>query len=375
MKKATLLKRLCMLFLSFAILLVSNFTVVAYGVGFTTASDEAKIVQMIAPVDELILNAAKSLIKNSFLLRSAQYNIGNVFAIYNADIDCIVYNLPVFSCGECVAVIQYSDNMEMSISDGTQVYESVIGLPHDEYILYITGGIIYAQSHNDNIILEDTGYAVSSNEQYLEKSCDEKKNELIERLGNKFDIAEVSFISNSCSCENSLASASPNVVVPNMGYVECDIKDFVKQGNYNLCWAACVATIVNFKKGLSLTAMNVADEMGINYMAGAGAGEMNDALAAYGLNYSLYYGKLSWSTVKSRIHSKKPFIMVVDAGAEKAHAIVAYAYSYFQDDSDVYMNERCISVWDPRDENVSWPYYNTTVFIKGYYFRWDGGAA
>ncbi len=378
MRKTTFAKRFCVLLLTFTIILVSNLAVTANGVVLTNILCEARIMQMATPIEDSIINTAKNLIINSFLPRPAQYDLGNAFTIYNADIDCIIYNLPVFSCGECVAVIEYSDDAGMSISDSIQIYESIIGLPKGEYVLYITGGIIYAQSENDIIVLDETGFDISSNEQYLTKTFAEKKNEFTNRLGITCCMTNISSIRNiacSSSCENSVIAAEPDIALPDMSYVECDIEDFVLQGNKNLCWAACVATIVNFKKSLYLTAEDVADKMGIAYMQGAGADEIKAALASYGLNYSLYYSQLGWSTVKSKINRETPFVMVIDADVNLAHAILAYGYSYRRDDSEMYANGRYITAWDPRDVHVSWKYSSTTVFIKGYNFTWDGAIA
>lgn len=42
----------------------------------------------------------------------------------------------------------------------------------------------------------------------------------------------------------------------------------VRQGNYNLCWAASIATIYRYRTGnRSLTAKNVADKVGLPYAA------------------------------------------------------------------------------------------------------------
>ena len=55
------------------------------------------------------------------------------------------------------------------------------------------------------------------------------------------------------------------------------------QGKYGLCWAASVATIVNYRNGTAYTAKNVADRMGIEYNTGGTLENASLALNLYGV--------------------------------------------------------------------------------------------
>ena len=186
-------------------------------------------------------------------------------SVYNADTGVSVKLLPVYVDDQCVGVVHLDCSDNFVLSSDTTIYEAVFALEPDQYILYVTDGVYYAESDDAVIILGTTGFVVSGNAVFPDLTFDEKVTE-INTSGN-YSMEPVSSVVNEWFAVSTGVSA--RAVVPGLQEEICNITNFVNQGNYGLCWAACVATIVNYKKNLSLTAKNVADRVGIGYNEGA----------------------------------------------------------------------------------------------------------
>lgn len=94
------------------------------------------------------------------------------------------------------------------------------------------------------------------------------------------------------------------------------------QGAYANCWAASVATIVNYRKSsYYLTAKAVCDKMGIGYNAGGTIYDKRNALKKYGYNYNyIRNSQLSWSQIWSNLSGKWPIAMSTSS-SNSAHAL------------------------------------------------------
>ncbi len=69
-------------------------------------------------------------------------------------------------------------------------------------------------------------------------------------------------------------------------YYQCNVS-YVPQNNYDICWAASIACIVNYKNNLNLTAVQVAQNFyGYNFDQGIYIGDEQTILRSYGLNYT-----------------------------------------------------------------------------------------
>ena len=98
------------------------------------------------------------------------------------------------------------------------------------------------------------------------------------------------------------------------------------QGDYGLCWAATVATIVNYVYGKSYTATDVADLMEIDYDAGGTLYDVYNALWEYYLAYNnLIAGQISFETIKENVDDKYPIAVGAQAGNSN-HMVTLYGY-------------------------------------------------
>lgn len=307
-----------------------------------------------------------------------QCNIGNAMTIYNADTSNLYYVIPIFSNQECVGMVEVGANGNVTLSSETALYTNISELSSPDYLLYISGGIVYAEYPNRIVELYDSGFDIAVNNNfvllpYIDKMTLVEDN--IESIAPNFDI-------DTAIEEVEMSSTlSPGVslygVVPVTEERNCSITNFVEQNDYNICWAACVATIVNYKKGLSLTAESVADNMGENYTSsdysGAPVNVTLEAFSRNNLNYESSQGKLSWQNVKNRINNDYPFaIRLLSTDAKKGHMVTGYGYECRYGDDYMYSDWRYVSVWDPNGYQRLFQYNSSTYNFSGYSWVWSG---
>ena len=303
--------------------------------------------------------------------------IGSALVVYNLDTDAVFYLVPVLSGQECIGIVQMSTDLDVGISwtSDTTLYDKVFDLPEGDYILYVTGGVFYAESSNEIVLLQDMGFSMPSKDDYLNVSYEEKKEAFLSQA------EEISTLSN-CILQNKNGDADtengytllPYGVEPIQECEYCDIKNFVSQ-NGPFCWAACIATIVNYKKDINLSAKDVARKIGI--YGGASLDETRIALNSYGFSYYSTWDKMSWASVKNNIKNKYPFIIGLEMYDEDAnlcrHMVTGYAYMCDNGDPNEASDRRYIQFWDPLSSTKQSFQYNkaANVLMDGYIWNWS----
>ncbi len=113
-----------------------------------------------------------------------------------------------------------------------------------------------------------------------------------------------------------------------------------------LCWAASVATIVNYMQGTNVTAMQVSDKMGIPYGDGTNIDGEQKALALYGINFpNKSNNTLKYNRIFTNISNKKPLIMSCStADNQYGHAVTLVGCRN-------YKSNEYITIWDPAINN------------------------
>lgn len=158
---------------------------------------------------------------------------------------------------------------------------------------------------------------------------------------------------------NTKDEYSPSFSVSNNNSKQCRLYNQKSQGNRPVCWAACVATIVNYIKGTNMSTLRVCNDMGIN--EGASLWEAYSALNRYGVNYqslrNVARQRMNLDEIKSSIQRKKP-IYVASKTDDSGHAVVAFGYGTAG--GRVYIN-----FWNPQlDGNtLSFEYKSTGTII------------
>ena len=126
----------------------------------------------------------------------------------------------------------------------------------------------------------------------------------------------------------------------------CQLYYQVKQGKYP-CWAAAVATIVNYYMGSKYSAKNVCDEM--NRYEGDEIGFSQLALSRYAISFNNLMTApkiMSWNEIKSNISGKSPIYVSSRNSLGEGHALVAYGYS-------IAAGNKYVTFWNPHGMSVS----------------------
>lgn len=305
----------------------------------------------------------------------ADIGIGENISIYNFDADALFDVYPVLdSEGECVLLAQVSEDNNVCVNNDTALYESILDETDGkgESIVYIDNGVIYAENENKQIELEDTGFNGNNKNDISEYTYEEKVDEIVTKedgvsfskydellcgaLGTDVEEDDDTWEDDDIDFDNLLCGAASG---------RCKIQKFMKQGNYNLCWAASVATIVNYKKNRNISAKTVANAMKKGYDDGATPAETEKALNYYGLTYKLKSSKISWATIKRRISvNDRPFsIAMASTNGGMGHMITGYGYSTLMS------GMKMVEYWDSRDIKGCFP-YDSKVTIYGDTFYW-----
>lgn len=220
---------------------------------------------------------------------------------------------PLLYNGEVVALAQYSRNT------GLQISVDVLANKLNDYL-------------DDSIsLIYDANGAFVYNGEMLSQYA-----EFTDQAGTRADIVgDLQLYSSLSNATNTMDSVfhmeSDTVSLTEVGeavplgytpsaartpYYLCDV-DLVLQGtDGNICWAACIACIVNYKNGRSYTAAQMArniairlGESGTNYNVSRDWPYYDDYLAYYGLNYSYESSaKPNQLFVVTQIANDNPFI-------------------------------------------------------------------
>lgn len=209
----------------------------------------------------------------------------------------------------------------------------------DNYIFYASEDTLVAESEHKKKVMSGKKIKDDFDDKTLEV-----KRKIIQngyRKVKKIDVEE-----NKTKAVNKLIGYSPSIT-NELGHYYCNIYNAQGQGGYKLCWAASVATIVNYRKGTSYTAKNIADAMGRGYDEGGYPTLSVNALTKYGVqNYSVLNGIPTFSVVMDHIKSKKPF-QIEGTTYEKDvdnHAVTAYGFRNLE-------SGKYIILWDSNLNN------------------------
>ena len=252
----------------FAILIIASSTNIVGAVGFTSAT-YSKIKDSI--------RAAEG-IKNELGLSSVNFEdftVGDPIYVYNYENEALVKSREFYPLFIDNALTAFA--IESTLDNNTQYQFSTT----------------YVEEINSLGIEDDTPFAIiydcSSTYLYY--------NGIATIIGTAGDI--IPERGNLTQCNPSVFS---DIHLQNMqkknalGYVysslnsrariSCDV-DYISQGSYNICWAACIASIVNYLSGTDLDAVDVAVMYyGSNWNQGLSPYTEDDILRqAYGLSY------------------------------------------------------------------------------------------
>lgn len=291
------------------------------------------------------------------------YMIYSLASLYQDEI----YYYPICNSntGEVLFCVQVMyNNGEWSYEISTE-YVNILNKLHYtnyNYVFYSLGKTVVADNglnvHSLNGIPLD---------EYMNEFSELKMNKKISLMVDRVNSPTYREYETS-SCEK--AAYTPGFLNTASNVVSCSLYKPQGQGNYGLCWAASVSTIVNYRKGSNYTAKNFADRMGIGYNTGGTLDNATVALNLYGVNYRAINNQISWSMIKENINTKKP-IYVAASSVKGGHAVVCFGYKT----SD---NKKYVYLWNPGTESTSIVLYKssgTTFTYSNVTWKWNATAA
>ena len=373
-------KRLISLCLLFAMLLSLSLTAQASIESLGEISTEEPVLSK----ESAVADRLEDMIFHFYCDVPGQYTVGDAIEIYNADTEAVYYMIPIFRGQECVGLAEMSNDGDITLTDGISLYDNIIALDYPNSLLYTTGGVVYGERPGTVVPLYDFNFNISANSAFVQATFAEKAAEIAAYTETALESMDIAAVVTQIEAVNVFApEVSLMGAVPTVETDQCPITNFVPQNGYLICWAACIATIANYKKGLSLTAEAVATAMGHNYTddqyAGAKVKAVVDAFALYGMTYSEYSAKLGWTQVKSNIANRSPFIMGITRSVvlpdgtigRVGHMMTGYGYNCNYGDAEADSGARYIRVWDPYGAHFYWQYNADYYRIGGYLWEWS----
>ena len=303
--------------------------------------------------DDILSIADESLMELGLKnLEVNQLKVEKPYIIYSFDSKCNeIYYYPVSDClsDKIVFCIQVIDNNgEWSYDIGTEYVEILNKLQYKShnYIFYTYENKIFVDDGNELYNL-DGSYVERKKSYLLKMNMNKKIDYIIKGINIKNDTN-----SGNISCEIAdKATYTPEFLNTASNVVVCGLSNQQGQGKYGLCWAASVATIVNYRNGTAYTAKNVADRMGIEYNTGGTLENASLALNLYGVMYKAIYNQISWTLVKKNIDQKRP-IYVAATSSGNGHAVACFGYKVNNQKKYVYF-------WNPGTQSTSIVLYKT----------------
>lgn len=319
----------------------------------------------VVEVDDKEITYDKQELKDiiSVLPDCKQLNIGEMFQCYNANTCEVIRYIPIYNSKKCVYIATLEENNTFSISNDVEFINKVFKKfdNSETVLLYIDGDELYAEDEKKNVVVDEFPIFVEKNKKF-HNSCFKNKINQLKKSENRVGTTRVT---SPYSTKMELGLPYVTLTKSNENIHKCNITNFVRQEENN-CWAATVATIVNYKKNKSLEAGDVNLAMGISWYLAGTVKDTKKALKHYGLSYSIKYGTpLSWVKVKESIGHKKPFCMGFISDAVAGHMVTGYGYATAD-------KKKYIAIWDSNGKfrMLTYEESDSCITMYGYKFVW-----
>lgn len=359
-------------------------------------NDEAKLLKVfnvltnnqVGTISEMILGMTEGEEFGSIV-------IGDYVSAYNVDTQQVFFMYPVFCDGQVRFVANVDSYGGVVVTSNTEAYNSIANLEGGStYLILVDNGAYYAKDTAGAVMLYEDEYNMTND---VRSYDDYTYYQMLSAIMTHYIISFSNFIWSLFDMDNNntitLGSSDQlytgwwdwfwdwgggsNNDNNNNQYQtitnKLPLTSFLRQGNYGICWACTVGTIVNYKTNYNVTGFQVADLMGIDYNRGGTADEMRQALARYGLSYRVRGNKLSFSEVKTSIDNDRPFgILLFTSNA--GHAITGYGYEYYTGNTSSNASTNLVYAWDSNGYQISFAQSASRVNTSGYSFQWQNAV-
>ena len=245
----------------------------------------------------------------SFLEPGCQVYLGNRLSAYNAQLGELPYAMyPVFVDGQVIAIATVSEdeNGERSFQAGPQFAEQL-----------------------NEFIADNANVALVVNEGSIQFINDEGETETLSYFEGSASPAALS-LTPDVECSQAVPVTAIQEVPRSRAYGEdsgtVQVK-YVPQNGYPLCWAACIASVVNYFKGTNYTAFTLADYLEKPYKEAP----ISSCIYAYNfrfrMNAETIHETLSYDFVYNQARGGKPLQAFLYA-SDDAHSVLVRGCYY-----------------------------------------------
>lgn len=248
----------------------------------------------------------------SFLEPGCQVYLGNRLSAYNSQLGQLPYAMyPVFVDGQVVAIATVSEdeNGEFSFQAGPDFAEQL-----------------------NEFIADNANVALVVNEGSIQFINDEGETETLSYFEDSAAPAALS-LTPDVECSQAVPVTAIQEVPKSRAYGEdsgiVGVK-YVPQGKDELCWAACMASVVNYYQGKSYTARSLADYIKKPY----NGAEMTPRSCMFyynnwfNMDSEVIHTALSYDFVYNEAHAGKPIHAALYAKTGEGHAVLVRGCYY-----------------------------------------------
>ncbi len=270
--------------------------------------------------------------------KDEKYELGEPFVIYSPaeENQEELYYFPIFCNRKVIlniSVINTSKGWTLSASKELVDELNQLGYYSGESVIfYESGNQIIAQSKNYRRAIMELTQSLNKKEsikaieteKFETLNFEEKRNKIVQKIRERRAV-NLEQMQAAIMSKNISESYTPTFSNDTSNSKECQLYNPKGQGTLPICWAASVATIVNYRKGTNYTAKNVCDAIGVPY-DGNTISTKKEALSHYNIEYSIRRAQLSLAKIKTNINNKYPIAASTISSDGSGHAITVYGY-------------------------------------------------
>ena len=287
---------------------------------------------------------AVKLYYESFENQDMEYSLGIPFVIYSSTNNAwnSVYYYPLIQDNSIALIISIIDtNYGWTLSASQEMVEELNEINYamdSSWIFYEENNDIIALSEKEKKVITEDIYGNSNSTFNASDEKIESYAELVTIISEQIEAHtpfDTDYIKEISADKDIVESYTPSFSANTSVSKVCSL--YNAQGQIGgTCWAASVATIVNYRLGTNYTAYDVCDKIGADY-AGGTIDDKQDALMEYGFNYSKTTSQTSWSSVQRNVAGKHPIAASTFSANNQGHAVTVYGYRTLNETDYVFL--------------------------------------
>lgn len=254
--------------------------------------------------------------------------LANPYIVYNSSVNQeAIYYFPVVKENNIISIFTVLDTeygLMHQCGDDIAEYLNEINYLETNPVIYEYNNSVYAENNNSKVclysrpvsFLDYSTAALQNYEEFFDLTYAEKYNKINQKIPDMVLCEKGELLSDS-----DLSNSARNSL---------DLHNPMGQYGYDMRWASSVATVINYKKTITVTPYEICDRMGTGYNDTGNIYDEQDALNLYGVSYEkIRFAMLGWNEIKDNIDSGNPVIANLACVNPNyiGHAVTVYGYT------------------------------------------------